>query len=333
MRKIIWLPLEPLKQRYTADWYEWFPREFKKLGIEFITVDGKCLTDKIEKGSVLDIYGTNFWKFSQMAQLIQLMRSGEVTSLDTLFFADLWYPGLEALRYIKDQTGYGPKIAGVLHAGTWDPNDFTVRSGMTKWARKIEESWFQIYDYIFVATLYHKKLILKSIECDPNKIWVTGLPFYPKIKESPVKKYDIVFPHRLDEEKSPGEFDSLVANFGCRSIKTAEKYMHDKDGYYSVLSQSLIAVSTARQETFGYSMLEATAAGCIPFVPDNLSYKEMYFDIFRYKNLLELKETLKIVLSSDLVVGLRDKVKEQAEDHKMKYSQSINNMVKIMLEN
>ena len=49
-----------------------------------------------------------------------------------------------------------------------------------------------------------------------------------------------------------------------------------KAAYYSLLSRSVAAVSFALQETFGYAMLEATALGCVPIVPDRLSYPELF---------------------------------------------------------
>ena len=159
---LVWLPLESIEWRYSEQWNEWFPREFERLGIEWSSVEGTKLTDKIEVGSVLDAYGTNYFKMTQMAELVRLMRSGRVTSEDTLLFADLWYPGIEALRYISDVGGCKPKITGILHAGTYDPNDFTYRQGMRPWGHLLEESWFEIYDTVFVATHYHKQLILDN---------------------------------------------------------------------------------------------------------------------------------------------------------------------------
>lgn len=297
--RVIWLPLEPFEWRYTQQWYEIFPREFHKLGIEYKQVDGQKLTDRIELGSVLDAYGTNFWKSIQLATLIKLMREGEVTSEDTLLFADLWYPGIEALKYISCLGGQKPKITGILHAGTWDENDFLVRYGLRPFFHEIESAWFEIYDLIFVATTYHKNLILKSYHVDPNKIVVTGLPFYPdelnKYRKSE-KQPIIVFPHRLDPEKCPDEFLDLKKNFPEMECLRTYDICQTKDDYYNVLSKATIAVSLALQETFGIAMLEATALGCIPLVPDRLSYTELYPDELRYSTYQELIHKIETIL-------------------------------------
>ena len=308
---IIWLPLEPLEQRYSSQWQKWFPAQLTKDKVPFMTIPGEKLTDKVNVGSVLDALGTNFWKMSQMANLIAKMQNGEISSGDILCFADLWYPGIEALRYISDLGGCHPKITGILHAGTWDPHDFLVRQGTRPWAHEIESAWFQIYDLIFVATQFHKDLILKSHNVDPNKIEVTGLPFYPdeftisREHNEKITKY-VIFPHRLDEEKRPQDFDGLVSELESEDVqfthkKTAGLFLDDKNAYYDELSRAEICVSTALQETFGYIMLEATALGCIPLVPARLSYEELYPKEFQYHTFFELKNKLKSILTDKSV--------------------------------
>jgi hypothetical protein len=298
---IVLLPLEPLEIRYTRDWAVQFPREMDKMNIDYKVVNGEPLTTKIELGSVLDAYGTNFWKASQMCELIRLMHNGTVRSSDTLLFADLWSPGIEALRYIANMGGARPAITGVLHAGTWDENDFLVRQGLRPYFRPIEDAWFNMFDKVFLGSQYHKYLILDNHKVDEDKLVVTGLPFYPKdFCRKEILRYDnsVIFPHRLDREKHPEQFDALMKRHPeLKGIKTAEHFT-TKDAYYDELASASIAISCATQETFGYAMLEATALGCIPLVPNRLSYKELYPEIFRYNNLFELEDKMLDVLQN-----------------------------------
>jgi len=60
-------------------------------------------------------------------------------------------------------------------------------------------------------------------------------------------------------------------------------YARDRQEYYTLLSQGTIAVSTAIHEFFGLAMLEAVRCGCIPLVPDRLSYKELFPTSYRYR--------------------------------------------------
>ena len=331
---LAWLPLEPLEQRYTEQWSRWFLDEFNRLGIDYVTIPGEKLTDTIELGSVLDAFGTNYWKSTQLANLIKAIRQG---GIDALLFADLWYPGIESLEYIACLGGNRPKITGILHAGSYDSNDFTYRSGMRPWAHMLEACWLQMFDLVFVGTQYHKDLILKNHHVNPEKIHVTGLPFYPeeftKPRQKAIKENLIVFPHRLDEEKHPEVFDALVwelrkSGLVFEAIKTAEQFT-TKGMYYDTLSKARVSVSCASQETFGYAMLESVALGCIPFVPDALSYQELFPAAFRYKTFSELKGKVISALRYDY--GLTPEMKTLSGCHNKEFSNSISTMIEKVL--
>jgi glycosyltransferase involved in cell wall biosynthesis len=305
----IWnVPIEPLIERYSNDWNHWFPEEFDANGIEYETINGEELTRRIEQGSFLDVIGTNHFKASQIQKICRKIYSGAVKDGDVFLFHDYWFPGVESLAYIRDALGMKFKIVGLLHAGTWDKQDFLSHKGMDIWAPELEESWFQIADCIFVATEFHRNLLINSrrVGCP---IHVTGFPIRDLHSNPDVEKEKvIVFPHRLDSEKQPEKFELLEKIFRdlhpdleeWRFIKTKEEIAHitpngltSKEAYYSLLNKSRIAVSCALQETWGIAMQEALFAGCIPLVPDRLSYVEMYPPQFRYGTLEELAMRLR----------------------------------------
>ncbi|NBP04445.1 MAG: hypothetical protein EBU90_31045, partial [Proteobacteria bacterium] len=55
-----------------------------------------------------------------------------------------------------------------------------------------------------------------------------------------------------------------------------------KDEYHSLLGESKIVFSANLQETLGISCYEGALLDAIPVVPDRLSYREMYYDGFKY---------------------------------------------------
>ncbi|MFP4550407.1 MAG: DUF3524 domain-containing protein [Spirochaetales bacterium] len=67
-------------------------------------------------------------------------------------------------------------------------------------------------------------------------------------------------------EDARDTFDKEIVQFG---------YVADRDEYEQWLLRGDIVVSTAIQENFGISVLEAVAAGCFPLLPDRLSYPEI----------------------------------------------------------
>ena len=334
---LVWLPLENLEERYTKDWARHFPQEFDRAQVDYLTVEGTPLTSKVEVGSVLDAYSTNHWKMTQLAALIQLLRNGIVTTDDTLLFADLWFPGLEALRYISDLGGAKPKITGILHAGTWDDHDFLVRSGARPWAHGIEESWLQMYDKVFLGSQFHKDLILCSHNVNPDKLIVTGLPFYPEdftLSRAEIKKEDnyIIFPNRLDPEKKPQEYLALMELLGVEGYEVRGLCTHGhfatKQGYYDELAKASIALSFSEQETFGYAMQEATALGCIPLVPDRLSYRELYAPELCYHTFADLLDILRSCLKTEAVLTYYRKIAQKtAQQQKTMGAEAIGHML------
>lgn len=307
------IPIEPYKTRYTADWIQQFESEFKQHNVDFVTVLGPKTNDTVSSGGVLDSCSTYIYKFSQLSQIIELILNNKIHEDDILFFSDLWFPGLESLFYIRNMLKIKFKIAGVFHAGTYDPADFTCRNGMRNWGKFLESCWFEEIDDIFLATSFHKELLLKNSYIDENvkekflsKLHITGLPFYAQdlrttYMNNTTKEDIIVFPHRLDTEKHPELFDKLEQwltqnNINCKCIKTIES-TKSREEYFKLLARSKVMISFADQETFGYSTLESMALDNIVIVPNKLSYVETVPSSYRYNT---IDEAFKLVKQSIL---------------------------------
>lgn len=330
---IYYIPIEPYKTRYTADWITQFETEFINHGIQFMTILGKSVSNRVSEGGVLDTCGTHVYKFSQLSKLMMLLNDGAIKDGDILFFADLWFPGLESLFYVRNMTGINFKVCGIFHAGTYDPADFTYRSGMRPWGKFLEANWFVGVDKVFVATEFHKNLLLKnSSEClpdefDSDKIVVTGLPFYGQLLHDDyiAEKEDIiVFPHRLDPEKHPEKFDRLVEELRGRGLKfIAIKTIpqtKSREEYFKILGRSKVMVSFADQETFGYSTLESMALDNIVIVPNRLSYVETVPERSRYNS-----EEVVVEMVEDALVNYKNPRYDTA-----RWSCSINRMLQEM---
>jgi len=102
-------------------------------------------------------------------------------------------------------------------------------------------------------------------------------------------------------------------NFGKipEKFKEAEKKLKDRilqfgyvplrEEYEKWLKRGAIVISTAIQENFGISVIEATLMGCIPLLPDSLSYPEIlpeeFHEHFLYKSRQDLIEKLFLIIS------------------------------------
>lgn len=297
---MLWyIPLEPLEERYTAQMYQWVIEGFLRKGIEYRVINGKGLSCEIRQGEVLDTIGTNYYKASQLTGICQLFDAGQVKNGDVFFIADLWFPGIEMIRYMAIQLGIDVKIAGVHYAGVFDPNDFTHK--MRRWAQHSEKGWLTLADYIFVGSEYHRTLLEDWTGL--TNIYATGLVWDHETITSEIteKQSVVIFPHRLDAEKCPYVFFDLVKRI--KQKRTVEGFITSsrksiasnivnfhipdhiivkvgltKQEYYDELARSKVFFSSAEQETFGYALNEALALGCIPICPRRLSYIEVLGD-------------------------------------------------------
>jgi len=290
LERLIYVPIERLEERYSAQWDDWFRQAFDEQNISYIPV-GDSTERKINHGEFLDVVETNIYKTKQLQQILDII-SSDPAQYTTVFFMDLWFPGIEQLFYIRDGMKLPIKIKGMLHAGSYDPYDFLSRAGMTEWARHFEAMICQEVDEVFLATQFHKDLIWKAnLNLSSKKITYVEWPVETNFKLLP-KENIVVFPHRLAPEKQPWEFEQLEAMFnqkyGIRAfwIKTKD-VCNSKDEYYELLARSKVAVSTATQETFGIAMVEAVNNGCIPVAPNRLSYPEVLNQFKQYNSLEE----------------------------------------------
>ncbi len=129
------------------------------------------------------------------------------------------------------------------------------------------------------------------------------------------KNYEMFF--NVLEELDQRGFDFHLAlmgeNFGMipAGFKDAEKrykdrivrfgYVPSREEYETWLKRGAVVISTAIQENFGISVIEAIIMGCVPLLPDRLSYPEIlpkaFHEHFLYKNRNDLIEKLCLIIS------------------------------------
>jgi glycosyltransferase involved in cell wall biosynthesis len=136
-------------------------------------------------------------------------------------------------------------------------------------------------------------------ETSPNTLPISPSPCLPVSSDSPV----ILWNSRWEYDKQPATFFEALAEleargvdfrvivigehidpqapdfvdahekFGSRAL--AWGYAADLETYRRRLWQADIVVSTAIQEFFGISVIEAMYCGCVPILPQRLSYPEL----------------------------------------------------------
>ena len=221
--KIFYMGLEPYEGRYTLQLTDWTERVYKRRGIEYTIVPGTTIdnTKSIVTGQVLDAHGRSYFSMSQMMNLVKMMKQGEITSDDAIFFEDMFQPGIESLPYIIQQSPeqYRPKIYLRCLAQAIDPDDFVHVWGMSKWMSLYEQMCNEIPNVHILATNEEMVAHMRIANWRAPIYNISGLSFGKKevlerVGDS-VKPFDqrtkrVCFAARFDQEKQPDFFMDLV---------------------------------------------------------------------------------------------------------------------------
>ena len=225
MRKLFYMGLESYEARYTLQLTEWNRRVFERRGLNVVYVPGDTIdnTQSISVGQVLDAHGRSYFSMSQMMNLVQMMRNGEVTSEDVVYFEDMFQPGIESLPYILDQVpdNQRPRIFVRCLAQAIDPDDFVHVWGMAGWMSTYEKMVNQIPNVHVLATNEEMVAHMRIAGWTAPIYNISGLAFgkaevlervggADKIKPFASRKLRVGFAARFDQEKQPSFFMDLA---------------------------------------------------------------------------------------------------------------------------
>jgi hypothetical protein len=307
--------LEPYEGRYTLQLEDWSRRVFERRGIEYISVPGVTIdnTKSIQVGQVLDAHGRSFFGMSQMMNLVQMMRNGEVTGEDVVFFEDMFQPGIESLPYIMDQipAEQRPKVWVRCLAQTVDPDDFVHVWGMSKWMSLYEA---MTNEFVTGVLASNEEMVahMKIANWRAPLYNVSGLAFgkaevqgrVEGIKPFEERANRVVFAARWDQEKQPDFYMDIVEAIGgyktefailqggplrsnnpryierARALEAEGKlkiYENlKKNEYYDILNDSRVLFNCALQDWTSNTVSEADALGCNVLFPAYRSFPEIF---------------------------------------------------------
>jgi len=310
---LVWVPIESLQERYTAQWASEFPKEFIKAGFDVTVIEGEPLSNHVEVGTFLDINSTVAFKSSQMQKIARLFHTKQVKDGTVFFFGDIEFWGIEAVRLMADMNKVKVKLTGFLHAASYTKGDaFEIAA---PYQRYTEVGWIAAMDRVFVGSEYHKKAVterrlhISNVVKLENRILVTGNPTFASQYEDfgTLERCNrILLTNRFDSEKDveqtlelflrahqahpDWEFAICTGRKEFRSndpalVAKARAYekagvleIHEgltKREYHHMLATSKVMVSHSREESFGYCVVEAMRYGCVPYLKNNASHPEL----------------------------------------------------------
>ena len=318
MRKLFYMGLEPYEGRYTLQLQQWNESVFRRRGIDYVVVPGQTIdnTRAISVGQVLDAHGRSFFGMSQMMNLVQMMRSGEVTGQDVIYFEDMFQPGIESLPYIMDQIPHHqrPRVFVRCLAQAIDPDDFVHVWGMGKWMSLYEK---MVNEFATVLATNEEMVAHMRIAGYEAPIYnISGLAFG---KEEVLARVDnqvkpwaeradrVVFAARFDQEKQPDFFMDLIEAWHRNNMPRVEfavlsggplrsnnpKYLEraaqleergmlkiykdlQKNEYYNIVNDSKVLFNCALQDWVSNTVSEADTLGCNVLYPAYRSFPETF---------------------------------------------------------
>lgn len=312
--KIIYIPLENLPQRYTQMMNESiYPK------VDIVLYPNVKIDTQIKRGQFLDIVNTCKFKAAQLQMIADLFNDGKVSDNDAFLVGDIFFPGIEMIKYMAELQGIKVRVYGINYAGRADKHDFVQQLGA--WSDVSEQGYHLICDGIFVGSIDHKINVIDYFGLNSATVHDTGLvwdlnymvEFHEQIGH--VEKEDfVIWPHRWCEEKGISELLEFANSTDKKIIITSSgpkknlgklpknieyRYNLTKLEYFELMAKARWYLSTAYQETFGYTIQEAIFFGCNILVPNRACCPQMVPDYCVYRNVSEIDEKFN---NEDLVV-------------------------------
>jgi hypothetical protein len=219
--------LEPYRARYTLQLQDWNTAVFDRRGIDYVIVPGDTLTNDqaIVTGQVLDAHGRTYFGMSQLMNLIRMMKAGECSNEDIIYFEDMFQPGIESLPYILKQIpeSMRPRIFVRCLAQSIDPDDFVHVWGMGDFMGHYERMVDSFVDAV-LATNEEMVMHMKIAGWRAPIYNISGLAFgkaevqsrVSSIKPWAERKSRVVFSARWDQEKQPDFYMDLIEAWHTR---------------------------------------------------------------------------------------------------------------------
>ena len=228
MRKLFYMGLESYEARYTLQLTEWNRRVFDRRGLDVVYVPGNTIdnSQSISVGQVLDAHGRSYFSMSQMMNLVQMMKNGEVTSDDVIYFEDMFQPGIESLPYIMDQipAHMRPRVFVRCLAQAIDPDDFVHVWGMAQWMSTYEKMVNHFASGV-LATNEEMVAHMRIAGWTAPIYNISGLAFGKEevlervggiVRPFEKRTMRVGFAARWDQEKQPGWFMDMIEAYLSR---------------------------------------------------------------------------------------------------------------------
>lgn len=264
MARLIFIPQYPAPMRYQ----EWWIKEFAERITGFsekIVLQGCETHVPSNSGDFSPVQQAIDWETEQIKQYMSLTLRKD----DVLLLSDLSFPGLFAQVLFHKRPKY---CYAICHATSKNKYDYFAADRKIKYP--IEKTVAKLFNAIFVGSHYHERKL------GWHNIIVTGLPIHAELQY-------IAHCHLLDLQREHKVRTIIsVSRPGIQKrTRKLEKalgitidvplFLHTWEHYYQYIRESKVLFITAKEETFGYQVVDAIKNGCTVVAPNKYSYPEL----------------------------------------------------------
>lgn len=276
MSRLILIPQMPVTMRYQEWWFEEFPKQFRQYFSEVCVMapplEGPVTADK-------EGFSSYYWSLQYELSQIDEYLNLELKDNDVLLLNDLSYPGLFSnVLFHKCPK----RCFAICHATSLNRFDLFQPVRFAKYP--VEKGQAKLFQKIFVGSHYHaKKLGWKNTK-------VLHLPMYPTRmipKVTSEKRVHLLASvSRVCPQKVSKGLESRVEK--ALNVPIIRERFTTWDSYFQFLQTAKYLLITAKEETYGYQVIDALMNGCIPIAPRACSYPELLPDSNLYSSFEEL---------------------------------------------
>lgn len=286
MGRLILVPQYPTELRYQEWWFKVFPEQLCSAFEEILVLGDHTAGYICRDENFAPIRQALQYEASQIADYINL----DLRPDDILLLNDLSFPGLFAQVLLHKRP---KKCFAICHATSLNKYDYFEKDRQIKWP--IENAISNLFETIFVASNYHAR----KLSWGNTAVW--ALPNPPYIGQHNVPKTrPIVSASRVGMQKRTLSIENKIEALFNLKIETANCKTWKE--YYTFLAESKILLITAKEETYGYQIVDAIKNDCIPIAPALYSYPELLPSYCLYHSVEELAGIVTRALAGEITV-------------------------------
>jgi len=283
MSRLIFVPQYPAKLRYQEWWFTEFIKNLKPHFSEILTLGEVQTHSSPTIGEFSPHSSAIQYETTQIQQYATLVLRED----DVLLLNDISYPGLFAHVLFHKRP---KRCVAICHATSKNRYDYFGKNRKIKFP--IETATAKLFDKIIVGSHYHAKKLGWS---NTKVILLPNPPFWRQY--STIRNMDIVSVARPGLQKVDTELENHVEQmFGTIHRPNVNTW----DEYYDFLSHAKILLVTAKEETYGYQVIDGLMNGCVVLAPNRCSYPELLPNRYLYSSERELEQSIHAVIEGRL---------------------------------